>query len=432
MLRILFLFISSIGGLSLAHATASEDAFVKANPCPNGKNDCFYYRRVLNPNVQGAGRYRQVLIRAEVIREGVESSDLDVIYKSPDVERCRVRACRDNIPKSDLQLANSRVATLMNVATMGLYEVGVDYPNCSVCRNEKLSGDHIRIQLPAPVQSNQIPPYSLTAAQGYLNGISREYRRTDGPNAKEYRTECAGSRLLNASLPNLRAAQNAFFVPAATIACLIGQESKWNPSSISSTGYKGLPQTDQHTVDTLMNRLDRKSDAFDPELFCMWNAYMPNTSPSVINLNNMYSAHPEKLTQAQLQRMAKISIAFVGLSLRQQMNLRVSNARIRYGNQAAGKLQNTPTALAMAMVGYNAGQGNADDILPPAAYLGNNSRNPNYNDLSWSQHLLSKASSATVEQAEDYVQKIHACESSSAFTDPNRVRPTGFVGRCEQ
>lgn len=421
-MRILLFFISTLAGLTFAHSTPAEEAFVNANPCPGGKNDCFFYRRVLNPNVEGAGRYRHVLIRAEVIREGVQRGEFDVVYKSPDIERCRVRTCRDNIAGSDLQLANSRVATLLNVATMGLYQAGVDFPNCSVCRDERLRGNPLRILLPRPTSGNPLPPYSLVAAKAYMNGLV----------GSTYRTDCPGSRLLDASQANLLNAQRIFDVPAASIGCLIGQESKWDASSISSTGYKGLPQTDQASIDTMLNRLNPNHGAYDSKLRAMWNSFMGNASTSELKLSNMYNANPERLTAARLQYMAKVSIAYVALSLRQQMNVRVDTARTRYGNAVANRLDNSPTAIAMAMIAYNAGAGNAGDIIPPAAYQGNNPRSPDYNNLAWSQQLLPRANTAVINQAEGYVRKINECQTSSAFVaPPGSPRPRGFRGRCD-
>lgn len=422
-MRILLFFILSLASLSIAHATAAEEEFIRANPCADGKNDCFYYRRVLNPNIEGAGRYRQVLIRAEVIREGVESNELDVIYKSPDLERCKNRVCRDNLLASDLQLANSRVATLLNVASMGIYQVGVDFPECSVCRDEKLKGSSVRMFLPKAVPRKPLPPFSLDAAKAHLNGLV----------GSTYRTECPGSELLEASTETLRSAQRAFDVPAATIACLIGQESRWNPASISSTGYKGLPQTDQDSINTMLNRLNPKHGAFDSNLLAMWNAFTGRLSVSELKLANMYDANPSRLSKARLQYMAKISIGYIALSLRQQMNTRVETARTRYGNAVAERLNNSPSVIAMAMIGYNAGPANAGDIIPPSGYLGNNARNPNYNNLAWAQQLLNRASSATVVQAEGYVQKINACQSSSAWmAPPGAPKPRGFKGRCDK
>ncbi len=368
------------------------------------------------------------VLKVQNIQE-VNSDDYYVRYTTWDDPRCRYRSCAMTVPRSRIK-TKSMMGDAVEVLTFGIVNAEVD-ANCSVCggpqeqarrRAEaaRRSGPFIRINLDEVRMRSEAkrPPYSLTAAEVFLKAD------------RDRKLQCSGRRYLHESLGKLRDAQNVFNIPAASIACLIGKESKWDPSARgkkedgSFSGYDGLVQTNAASITTMRGRLDPKSASFDPVLKRLWDVFTGRMPFTEVNLPNMYRANSDSMTRAQRDRMAIISIAYVALSLRQQMNLRLETAA-RFGSRTSQALNGTPSQLAMAYIAYNAGNGNANQIIPDEAYRG-----PNYDNLAWAQKLKPNAGSGTIEQAENYVREIHRCEASSSISAAPGSQPKTPPDEC--
>lgn len=415
---------------------AQKEAFMKKFPCKSAKGDCYY--DWTKPKNDGTALSTTDFIYAERIEEINGNRDWYVRYRSMSDPKCQTRSCVVTMPKTALNQPMNTAAGLTSMLTLGIASAGVDYPGCSTCFDENakrereqlrdLQNGVVRMKLPA-VSPPRRPPYSVTAAESFLKW---DEKRKMG---------CYGRRYLRQSMPFLRAAENAFAIPAASLACLIGKESKWDTSQRSPTGYVGLGQTNQDAIDVMQGRLNPKSASYDPDLRRMWDKYAPGVSPTEISLANIYKRPPPAETdRATRDRMAKISIGYVALYLKQQMKSRFETALARYGIQTAVALDGSPTLLAMAYVGYNAGNGNANQILPDWAYRGYNPNAPenrppnkprmNFNDLRWAQNLAGKASKATIEQAEDYVSEIHRCENNTIISATPGSQPAQPKDEC--
>lgn len=418
---------------------AQKEAFMRRFPCPSPKQDCYY--DWTKPKNDGTPLSTTDFIYAENIQK-INDDDWYVRYRSMSDPRCQQRSCIVTMNRSQLNQPINTAAGVASFLTLGIRSAGVDYPACSTCGGPEEQAEKqryaefqrtgrtyaVRIPIP-PLGPARRPPYSMTAAESFLKWDSKR------------KMECYGRRYLRQSLPLLRAAENAFAIPAASLACLIGKESKWDPSQRSPTGYVGLGQTNQDAINVMQGRLDPKSASYDPDLRRMWDKYAPGVSPTEITLANIHRRPPpDERDRATRDRMAKISIGYVALYLKQQMISRFETAKARYGIQTAIALDGSPTLLAMAYVGYNAGNGNANQILPEWAYRGYNPSapenrppnkpRPNFNDLRWAQNLLPKASKATIEQAEDYVSEIHRCENNTIISATPGSQPAQPKDEC--
>lgn len=359
----------------------------------------------------------------------LQDDDVYIRYRNPSDSSCPNQICGRSVKISQLQMMDttywgSRLQTLKTVVSLGMYEATPPCPECEAARlGQPRQNGTVRMRIPSASEYVYRNRFPMSSAESFL--------KLD-PIRK---MACPGRVYLHQSRDLLLRAEQAFRIPAASMACLIGKESKWNPAAVSDTGYQGLVQTRAGNANTTRSWVTpnaRKEPPFDQMLLDQWNRATNNQPVGDMVIGNMYRTG--NISAGDKRKIANVSIGFLGVYLNYIQKREFKRLWDTYGQEVAIAFSDSDTSRAIAYVGYNAGHNRVDDMIPPEAFktpywckqLAANRRprdlprgftvqsNCGNAELSWVANMRTpgKAGPRVRTDAMEYVREIHRCEAS--------------------
>ncbi len=273
--------------------------------------------------------------------------------------------------------------------------------------------------------------------------------------------QCEDHDFLVKQKANLIEASKKFGVPAPMLACLIARESKWdiradqfNSSKGRYTGtFVGLQQANEAAFDTMRGTLSVqpgdlqwKSNRFLAQRNASYGkAWLEYTGQSDFeNMTSKYMYVPrgsysaggrfqrceiQNYSDAQLNRIAKRSIGFVAVHLRQIVDKEFQ--RLVIEGRKEGKPNSEKHAIQMfnskyskyinaGAIGYNAGINAVDEYMPD--------NRPIEDEVNFANYLLKRTSTKKLAEVKQYVGWIDDCVDGQYRADQTKPAGPGNPG----